>query len=146
MENFIEITNDGQNIIETNFWASEYARNGYIYVSINDGCYRLLIPKGRKDYIEGMKGANAVLISRGPAMELMPPKSDALEILFEDGTTKPWVITIGSEQIDRLPSDVDRGWKGIMRVFYNTHIESIFEFPVYYRRVKELPYLKPAGE
>ena len=76
---FMIVVNDSQKIIETNYWDSEYAKNGYCYVSKNAGCYRLLIPAFRKDWMKDIKSANAVAIYRGSALDLMPPKHDSFQ-------------------------------------------------------------------
>jgi len=144
---FIIVKNDGQKIIETNYWESEYAKNGYCYMSVNAGCYRLLIPKNRKDWLKDMEAAKEVVISRGPNETVRPPKSDAFEIMFEDNTESPFVIQTGPEQWERAPSDDDQGWKGCMRVYYGSTEKPVLEFlRVFYRRVEKLPCMKPAGE
>src|ERR1700744_5802447 len=40
----ITIANDGQNLITTNYWDSEYAKMGLIYLTWNAGAARLLLP------------------------------------------------------------------------------------------------------
>jgi len=140
---YVKIDNDGQKIVSTNFWETEYALNGYCYLSINAGCYRLLVPKFHKDWLDEIKKAKEVVLSRGPARNLKPPKSDALEIMFEDHTEEPFVITISPEQMDRMPTDADGGWKGFFDIYYLDAAEPVQHFDrVYYRKVKELPCMK----
>ena len=144
---FIKIENDGQKILETNYWQTEYAQNGYFYLSINAGCYRLLIPKNNNSCLAEIETAKEVVISRGPGMGFMPPKADMLEILFEDHTESPYVINIGPEQVERFPSDADRGWKRIFHVYCGNHDKPALEFEkVYYRKVNKIPFLKPVQE
>lgn len=146
MEQFFTVENDGQKIISTNYWESDYAKNGYYFLSLNAGCYRLLVPKNRRDQVKEMKTAKEVVISRGSAMSMMPPKHDAFEILFEDGTDSPFVLTISHEQMDRVPADKDLGWKGTFAV-YEELTEPVLRFErTYYRKVKSLPYLKPTPD
>ena len=141
---FVMITNDGQKIVETNYWTSSYAKNGFCYISINSGCYRLLVPKYRKDWLKDMETAKEVVISRGANYTYQPPKSDAFEIMFEDHTETPFVMQTGSEQWEHAPSDADKGWKGVIHVYYDSIEKPVLEFQrVFYRRVKELPYMKP---
>jgi hypothetical protein len=146
MLGFIKIESDGPKIVSTNYWETDYARNGVCYLSINAGCYRLLLPESLRKWISEMKTGQEVVISRGPTPRSNPPKSDALEILFEDKTNSPFVVLIGPEQVERMPSDEDRGWKGIMDVYCGNHAEPVLVFTrVYYRKVKELPCHKPVG-
>jgi hypothetical protein len=41
---FITVENDGQEIVGTNYWNSEYFRRGAVYLSVNAGAFRLLVP------------------------------------------------------------------------------------------------------
>jgi hypothetical protein len=100
---FISIENEEQKLVKTNYWESEYAKNGYCFITINAGWYRLLVPRYREDWLGDIKSANSVIISRGPAPRFQPPKSDAFEILFEDNTQSPFSITTSPEQWDRVP-------------------------------------------
>jgi hypothetical protein len=139
----ISIKNDGRKIIDTNYWTSEYAKNGICFMSINAGCYRLLVPHFRKDWIKEMQAAQSVIISRGPFPDAMPPKADAFEIMFEDNTQSPFIINTGTEQWDRAPADADQGWKGVCHVYFDGIQKPIIEFQnVYYRRVKKIPWMK----
>jgi len=140
-----KIVNDGPKITETNYWESEYAKYGFLYMSINAGCYRLLIPKFREDFLKEMATAKDVVISRGPSPNTNPPKADAFEILFDDHTDSPFSIVMGPEQWDRIPSDSDHGWKGKVHIYFDKSKGPVMEFyDLYYRRVKKLPWLKPA--
>jgi hypothetical protein len=139
----IKTVNDGRKIADTNYWKSDYARNGYCYLSINAGAYRLLVPKYGKDWVKECQSAQAVILSRGTAYKYKPPKDDALEILFEDNTDSPFTIMISPEQMDRMPADEDQGWKGVFHLYFDGSREPVIEFQkVYYRRVQELPCLK----
>jgi hypothetical protein len=112
-------------------------------LSLNAGAYRLLVPKYRNDWLNNFLTARAVIISRGAAFTYKPPKSDALEILFEDETNSPFMILISPEQIDRMPTDADQGWKGVFYIYYDGSKEPVLKFDkVYYRKVKDLPCLK----
>ena len=144
-EFIVSITNDGPKIIETNYWESEHAKYGFLYMSINAGCYRLLIPKFREDYLKEIATAKDVVISRGPAPNLQPPRSDYFEIMFDDHTDTPFIINVGVEQWDRVPTDADQGWKGKMHIYFDRSKEPVMEFyNLFFRRVKKIPCMKPA--
>ena len=62
----LEIRNQGQAILSTNYWDSDHAKAGYFYLSWNAGAGRLLVPDSQKATLREMKGAREVIISRGP--------------------------------------------------------------------------------
>ena len=41
---FIIVSNNGADLIDTNYWETDYALHGYYYLSINAGALRLLVP------------------------------------------------------------------------------------------------------
>lgn len=136
--NFIQIQNNGPEIKSTNYWDLEHAKKGYFFLSINAGVFRLLIPDSQFEQIIEMMKAECVIISRGPWPE--QEKADALEIMFEDKSDSPYAIWIVPEQCDRLPLDSDVGKQKIFSAW--TRSGKAFEIPCYYRRVKQLPWMK----
>ena len=48
----LKFENDGPLIVASNYWESEMAAAGKLYVSINAGCFRLLVPR-RLDAAQG---------------------------------------------------------------------------------------------
>ena len=99
----IIVENDGPIIVNTNYWESEHATAGYAYLTINAGCYRLLMPPGQDQLIQEITttGVTAVVISRGKWTD--QGNRDALEIMFEDGTKSPIALHMSLESVDRLP-------------------------------------------
>ena len=102
----ISVHNDGPDIVETDYWATPNAAQGYFYLSINAGAFRLLVPEAHTAALRDWASAREVIISRGPWRE--GGKGDAIEILIEDGSDSPYVIHMGTDQTDRLPLDADR--------------------------------------
>ena len=45
----IHSENDGPEIVLTNYWEHEQAKAGFCFLSINAGCFRLLVPKFLKN-------------------------------------------------------------------------------------------------
>ncbi len=139
----IEVLNDGQKIIDTNYCNSEYAKKGYVVLSINDGCFRLLVPTGRGVPIDDIKTGKVALVTRGPWTDM--GGRDAIELLFEDYTDSPFVLHIVTEQVDRLPLDRDRDRPGQpprWKFALYTEEGKVFECPARYRKAKSLPCLK----
>ena len=136
----LKIVNNGPEIIETNYFESDYARRGAFYLSINAGVFRLLVPTINEPAISEFQTAREIIISRGPwpAQE----RTEAIELLFDDHTDNPYSIHMGIEQIDRLPPSQDAGkpWQFSAWV---TGPECVYRAQCHYRIVKALPYLKP---
>ncbi|MDR2551430.1 MAG: hypothetical protein LBD10_14665 [Desulfobulbus sp.] len=146
MNDLLSFKNDGTELVATNYWQSEYAAGGYVYLTINAGCFRLLIPP-RGLSLEDMREASVVLITRAPWPEMN--KHDALEILFEDNSDAPFCLHIVPEQADSMPAERDRDRPGqppkwTFAVY--TEQGKQFELPVRYRLAKKLPCLKPWAE
>jgi hypothetical protein len=142
---YITVENDGQEIVSTNYWQTENATRGYCYITTNAGAIRLLLPSVRKVWLDDMRTAKEVVISRGPWPDA--GKQDAVEILFDDHTENPFAINTSIEQWERIPPDNEQGWKGVFHVYIEISPIPILAFDrVFYRRVRKIPWLKPANQ
>lgn len=135
----ITVSNNGQEIVSTNHFDSKYAKNGFLYVTINAGAVRLLVPDLIISQIAEFKTANEVIISRGP----FPGQnlSDAYEILFEDNTNEPYSLHLHPDLFDRALGNKDTNKQINFTVW--TRSGKHLELPCYFRMVNNLPYLKP---
>lgn len=95
---FIFIGNNGQEIAETNYWATEQAKKGLCLISTNAGAIRLLVPEATRGYLEEMKTGKCITI------EESLHDSRCVDIIFEDGTDMPFFLAIDKQQIDRVLS------------------------------------------
>ncbi len=139
----IHIENNGPEIVRTNYWQTEHAARGALYLSTNAGCFRLLVPDVMYEQTAEWRSAREVIISRGPWLDA--GKHDALEILFEDDTANPYSIHLAGEQADRLPPASDRDRQGQpprWKFAAWTSAGKILELPCRYRIVKRIPWLK----
>ena len=135
----ITIGNQGQRITSTNYWDSDHARAGYLYLSWNAGAARLLLPDSQKPMIREMKTGRFVIISRGPWAD--QGGREALELLFEDGSDTPFSMHLVAEQCDRLIPDTEQGG-GFVVTVWSRGGEKL-RLPGKYRRVDSLPCLQP---
>lgn len=133
----ILIENAGQRIVTTDFWTSEYAKKGYVFLSWNAGAARLLLPDSQKSLLKDMKSAKEVIVSRGPWPE--QGREDALELLFEDRSDRPFALHLGMEMTDRTLPDTEQGGGFIVAVW--TRGGQKLRLPGKYRRVGRLPCL-----
>ena len=91
----ITIANNGPDIADTNYWASEHANVGLCYLSGNAGAWRLLVPEAAEGLLPEMRTGKRVTIE--PSISA----AGALDIVFEDGTDSPFAVTIDRKQVDR---------------------------------------------
>ncbi len=141
----IEVKNNGQELIETNYWQTAKARAGYIYVTINAGCLRVLVPSSAVVDIEDMRTGKVVLATRG-IWQSEKGQRDAIELLFEDYSDSPYCLHLVVEQFDMVPATADRDRPGDdprWKIAVYTESGKQFELPARYRLAKKLPYLRP---
>lgn len=102
-DRMIRIDNDGQRIAATNYWSTEHARRGLVYVSANAGAVRLLVPRGWPDL-------NDSRIALASLQIVGAQEAGVAHIVLEDGTATPAYLTIDARQCDRAlpPSEVGR--------------------------------------
>jgi hypothetical protein len=91
----LTITNDGQAVTSTNYWDTEHAARGLLYLSINAGAARLLVPAAAAHMLAEMRTGKRVSI------EPSVVESGCVDVVFEDGTRTPFCATIDRRQIDR---------------------------------------------
>jgi hypothetical protein len=141
---FITIENDGARVARTNFWETDAARAGKVYLSFNAGAARLLVPHSREADVADMRTAREVVISRGPWKAMRIP--DAYEVLFDDGTQYPYALHLGPGSWDRLLPKSEHG-RDLMLTVWTEGADGepvlTWEFLARYRLVSRLPWLKP---
>lgn len=132
--------NDGPILSRTNYFDSEYAKEGNFYLSWNAGTARLLVPDSMKSHLHEMKNTKYVIITRGNWTEV--GKKNAIELLFEDHSDEPYCIFLSPEQSDRLIPKSDQGSSDNFFISVYVRMGEKFRFPAKYRIVEEIPYLK----
>ena len=100
------ITNDGPRITSTDYWQTEHSRRGILYLSINAGCFRLLVPTALAPEVDEMRSAKHIIISMLPKLKRRDGQY-AVEWMADDGTDDPWSCHLSPGQCDRLPRRVD---------------------------------------
>lgn len=135
----ILIRNKGQALEHTDYWQTEHAERGFLYLTWNAGCARVLVPDAAKPMLREMKGAREVIISRGPWVD--QGNRDALELLWEDGSDTPFAVQLVAEQCDRLIPETDQGGRFAVAVWTRGGIKG--RWPGRYRVVPALPCLQP---
>ena len=138
MSNLIMTQNNGPYLLNTNYWQNEISQSGFAYFSCNAGAVRILLPdtKCLKDILT----AKEVIISRGPCPQLR--MSDAMEVMYEDHSSSPFVFHTSIGQWDRIPARTDNG-REFKCLIYTEGPKLQAELPLWYRIVPSLPYMKP---
>lgn len=142
----LRIDNHGPLVTGTNFFASDLARAGRVYLSTNAGAFRLLVPPALEGIVSEMAAGTVAVISRGPwPAERLP---DALEVMLDDGTGAPWSCHLDPGSLDRMPLDADAGREWVFTVWTRprragSRPHKALERPAFYRRAESLPYLLP---
>jgi hypothetical protein len=60
----IIVHNDGPRIAHSNHWSSALAAKGLLYISINAGVCRVLLPAGRLELVMAARTSREVLVTR----------------------------------------------------------------------------------
>ena len=141
MSEILTIHNDGALVTATNYFETPHARQVQaVYVSVNAGCVRLLVPDPA---MIDSAGAKYVIVTRGKWPEM--GWRDALDVLFEDGTDSPFAAIVGAEAVDRLPPAGDSGRTDLRCIGYGPGLAVLWDLPARYRLVKRVPYREPWG-
>jgi hypothetical protein len=138
------IKNDGPQIVLSDYWDTEHARNGLLYLSINAYSFRLLVPDTMAQLVDELRrGAKYVILSQ-LAPEQWSDRELCTEWLVEDGGDEPFVLHLSPGQVDRcLP---DEPTTGCGATVWLRGPAKVIDLPAMFRRVDRLPWLKPWGE
>ena len=133
----------GQLIVSSTYWGSGYETAGKVFVSVNAGAIRVMVPDAMGDAVNKWRAAKYAILSRGPWPELSLP--EAVEILWEDRSDNPDAIHLWPEQFDHLPSapPTGRDWLITVWQLIEGKPHKTLERTCYWRRVDSLPWLQP---
>ena len=139
MKSFLIVANDHQNIVSTNYFDSDQAAKGLLYLSWNAGAGRLLIPDNQLHCLAELRTGQYVVVSAGPWPEKRRPQG--LELMFEDGTDSPFSFHICPEQCDRVLPSKDEGGGFVIAAWGRNGL--LASWPGKFRKVKRIPCLLP---
>ncbi len=139
MKSLLIFANDHQNIRSTNYFDSEQAARGFLYLSWNAGAGRLLIPDNKLPLLTEMQTGKFVVVSAGPWPEQR--RTNVLELMFEDHTDSPLSLHIGSDQCDRVLPSKDEGGGFVIAAWGRDGL--LASWPGKFRKVKRIPCLLP---
>lgn len=127
MTQIIIISNNGSEILSTNYFETDFSKNGFCYLSGNAGAARLLVPKilntglSCEDFLVEISTAKSVMITKK-----MVEAKECIEILFEDFSNAPFVLLLSDAQSDRhVPAGL-RYHKIIFKIYTETCVQKEF--------------------
>lgn len=124
-------------------------RAGTMFLSLNAGAFRLLLPTGWEEAVQEMQTGREIVVSRGPWAKDPGHGLDAIELLFEDGTADPYAIHLQASQCDRLPLPEDVAQEWVFSAWTAPRRgkpHRALDRPCWYRIVPQIPWLKPRHE
>jgi hypothetical protein len=137
----IEINNNGQEIISTNYWQLPIEDAGKFYVSINADAFRLLVPTSYEEkFLPEVMKAKKAIISRGPWPE--QDRDDGIEILFENDTESPYFMHLSVDCFDQFPAKSDSGRTFVLSIWTKEGAK-VREMSARFRMVSRIPCFEP---
>lgn len=116
----LKIVNNGRHISSTNYYQTEMASRGLVAASLNARTFRLLIPPRFPDsstdaqaVTEMTRGVKYVIASRGAI-----GNKKVIELIFEDNSQSPYMLTLDYNAFDVLPNQGDDGREDLTVVGY----------------------------
>ncbi len=88
------IANNGQAMASTDYWGTEHAQRGLLYLSGNAGALRLLVPAAAESMLVEMRTGKRVTVE--PSIT----QPGHIDLVFEDGSDSPFFVAIDRRQID----------------------------------------------
>lgn len=139
----IVVENHGPLILASNYWGSEMELAGKYYASVNAGAIRVMVPRSLRAEIQECRAAEYAILSRGPWPACGLP--EAVEILWEDRTDSPFAWQWSPETFDLLPAEPQPGEQWVISLWdlKKNRPHKALERPCHWRRVPEIPWLKP---
>ena len=156
----IQISNHGPLITATNYWESDLARAGKVFVSVNAGAIRVLLPPQLYGALTDMRGAPECVLSRGPwtvdlaseqAQSMNLPRSvetavlEGIEIMWDDELDTPYALHLTPASFDLLPGEPEPGREWVLTVWTakDGKPHKAMERKCHWRRVDQIPSLAP---
>lgn len=125
----ITISNCGKNIVATDFFNK---KSTSFLVSVNNGAFRILLPKNLEYVIPEMKTGKYAIVSIN---------SEWIEILFEDLSDSPFALHSTKSAII-MPLNENRLSNLTLSVWIEP-CQKVFEIPCKLRKVSQIPNMQP---
>jgi hypothetical protein len=138
----IQVQNHGPLILSTNYWDSELAQAGKLFVSVNAGAIRVLLPPCVYDWLSDMRMARECVLSRGP----WPAEraAEGVELMWDDGSDAPFALHLTPESFDMLPAEPEPGREWMLSVWTakDGKPHRALDRRCHWRRVPRIPWMR----
>jgi hypothetical protein len=137
------IDNHGQLITASNYWDTDLAREGKVFVSPNAGAIRVLLPPLLRPVINELRKAEYAILSRGPWYK--EGEENGIEILWEDHTDAPHAWHLTQASCAMLPAKPPDGQEWVITLWDRKKGKphKCLERVCHWRAVPKIPWLKP---
>ena len=142
----IRIENAGQRILSTTYWSTYRAARGLVYVSVNAGAVRILLPPPlREEVAAAARLVSSAILSKGPWHE--QPMNEVFELLFDDRSDNPYSLVVSAGQCDRKWGADDDGQTVPLTLWGPGKelggVEELISMPCHLRSVPKIPWMQP---
>lgn len=96
----VRVRLEGQDLVESDYWDSVLAARGVLYLVGHADGAALLVPRSLEYALPEMRTGREVILTRGPWPE--QEQSDAVELLWEDGSDAPFAVHVSAAQCSGL--------------------------------------------
>lgn len=142
MTAMFELSNNGPELDQTNYWDSPFAKDGRHFLTWNAGVARVLIPDCRMNDLPDMAAAKEVIVSQGPWRER--GGQIGWELLFDDRSNAPFCLHLSQDQTDAVSAEVEHG--AAFKIAIWSRNGKQLQLSARFRRVTAIPYLEPWHE
>jgi hypothetical protein len=128
------VANDGQTLVDTNYWESEFNTMGAFYLTVNAGAARLLMPTSQVATLADMQTGQQAIITYGQW-----DGKEGVEVLFDDDSDTPFFMILSLAQCDRRITATAEAFPLIV---YSARVE-VWRCTAHVRVRPNLPCLEP---
>ena len=121
-------------------WGSSEAQKGFFRVDFDGGNFCLLVPDSRLVDVSEIRTGKHAIITMGVHLE---HHRTMYELLFEDGSKRPFVLCITPDMFERPISMKEAAGTNRQLIVYEREYVEVARMPVYFRETETLPCLKP---
>lgn len=126
---------NNKEVATTDYFETELAKKGLVYLSYCNGCIRMFIPELVEKHIPEMKTGKEIVIS-------VSAKTNQIEIMFDDSSEAPFCINISKEMIDFAIWKKSHN-KQVDFYAYTEDLKKVIDTKCYMRIVPSIPCRQP---
>lgn len=122
---------DRRRIASTDYWTTEHARRGALYLCHNAGAFHLLVPGPAESMLSEMRTGKRALLSFGIDEG---SRREAFDVVFDDGSENPFSAQTNNCQT--RPTESRRDGTALL-VYTAAGLQ--LELPARFRKVRSIP-------